>query len=77
MTLSYVENDTYFMSMDMCSDGDCIIILRKKIDENHGQRIYEHVCRERSKDKDFAICYDLEERIKNNTLTDDYVKKLS
>ena len=77
MTLSYVENDTYFMSMDMYGAGDCIIILRKKLDENHGQRIYEHVCRERTKDKDFAIYHDLEEKIKNNTLTDDYVKELS
>ena len=76
MPLSYVENDTYFLTMEMYDCGDCAVILRKKIDENHGQRIYTHVCSERSKDKDFAIYYDLEEKIKNNTLTDEYVKGL-
>ena len=74
--LSYVENDVYFLSMEMYSGGDCVIILRKKIDENHGQRIYTHICRESSKNKDFAIYYDLEEKIKNNILTDEYVEEL-
>ena len=74
--LSYVENDVYFLSMEMCGDGDCIIILRKKIDENHGQRIYTHICRESSNNEDFAIYYDLEERIENNILTDEYINEL-
>ena len=74
--LSYVENDVYFLSMELCDGGDCVIILRKKIDENHGQRIYTHICRESSKNKDFAIYDDLEERIKNNILTDEYIKEL-
>ena len=74
--LSYVENDIYFLSMEMYGDGDCVIILRKKIDENHGQRIYTHACRESSQNQDFAIYYDLEERIKNNTLNDEYIKEL-
>ena len=74
--LSYIENDVYFLSMDMCSDGNCMILLRKKIDENHGERIFTHFCKESTQAKDFAIYYDLEERIKNNTLNDDYVKTL-
>ena len=74
--LSYVENDVYFLSMEMCSGGDCVILLRRKIDETHGERIYTHYCSERSKNADFAIYYDLEERIKSNTLTDEYVKEL-
>ena len=74
--LSYVENDIYFLSMEMYGSGDCIIILRKKIDENHGQRIYTHICRESSKNEDFAIYYDLKERIENNILTDEYIKEL-
>ena len=73
--LSYVENDIYFLSMELCDGGDCAIILRKKIDENHGQRIYTHICRESSK-KDFAIYDELEERIKNNVLNDEYIKEL-
>ena len=76
MPLSYVENDTYFLTMEPFGYGDCVIILRKKIDENHGKKIYVHTCGERSKDKDFAIYYDLEEKIKNNTLTDEYVEEL-
>lgn len=74
--LSYAENDVYFLSMEMCSDGDCVIILRKKIDENHGHKIYMHFCRESSKIEDFAIYYDLEEKIKNNILTDEYINEL-
>ena len=74
--LSYVENDVYFLSMELRTDGDCTIILRKKIDENHGQRIYTHVCRESSQNKDFAIYYDLEKKIKNNNLNDGYIKEL-
>ena len=74
--LSYVENDIYFMSMEMCKDGNCIIILRKKIDKDHGERIYTHPCFERSKKQDFAIYYDLEERIKNNTLDEEYIASL-
>ena len=31
--LSCVENDIYFLSMEMGFDGDCIILLRKKINE--------------------------------------------
>ena len=31
--LSYVENDKYFLSMEM-SGGDCVILLRRKLDEN-------------------------------------------
>ena len=65
-----------FLSMEMYCDGDCAIILRKKIDENHGQRIYTHICRESSKNKDFAIYYDLKERIENNILNDEYIKEL-
>lgn len=74
--LSYVENEKYFLSMEMVYGGDCEIVLRKKIDEDHGERIYTHLCRERSQKQDFAIYYDLEEKIKNNTLTDEYVEKL-
>ena len=75
--LSYCENDVYFLSMDMLFSGDCQIRLRKKIDENHGERVYTHTCRESTKNKDFAIYYDLEEKIKNNTLTDDYIEELN
>lgn len=74
--LSYVENDKYFLSMEM-SGGDCVILLRRKLDENHGERIYTHYCKERTQKTDFAIYNDLEERIKSNTLTDEYVQKLS
>ena len=74
--LSYVENQTYFLSMEMYCDGNCIIILRKKIDENHGKRIYEHVCKPHTENDDFAIYYDLKERIENNTLNDEYVANL-
>ena len=74
--LSCVENDIYFLSMEMGFDGDCVILLRKKIDETHGERIYTHYCKEKTKNQDFAIYKDLEEKIKNNTLTDDYVKGL-
>lgn len=74
--LSYVENEIYFLSMEMCGDGDCVIILRKKIDETHGKRIYTHYCSENSQNQDFAIYYDLEEKIRHSTLTDDYVKEL-
>lgn len=76
MTLSYVENKKYFMSMDLCSGGDCVILLRIKLDETHGKRVYKHYCRESTKDADFSIYYNLEERIKNNTLTDDYIKEI-
>ena len=65
--LSYIENDVYFLSMEMCDGGDYVIILRKKIDENHGQRIYTHICRESNKNEDFAFYYNLEERIKKIT----------
>lgn len=74
--LSYIENDVYFLSMDMCDDGNCVILLRKKIDENHGERVYTHYCNESTKSADFFIYYDLEDRIKNNTLNDDYIKTL-
>lgn len=76
MTLSYVENEKYFMSMDLCSGGDCVILLREKIDEFHGKRIYTHYCHEQTKNEDFQIYYDLEEKIKNNSLTDDYINQL-
>jgi hypothetical protein len=62
--------------MDMCGGGDCVILLRIKIDECHGRRVYKHYCRERTKNEDFKIYYDLEEKIKNNTLTDDYIKEI-
>ena len=75
--LSYVENEIYFLSMEMVYGGDCAIYLRKKIDENHGKRIYTHYCRESTKEQDFAIYYDLEEKINNNTLTDEYVEGLT
>jgi len=75
--LSYVENKIYFLSMELCGGGDCVILLRKKIDENHGKRIYEHYCKESTQNQDFEIYYDLEKKIKNNTLTDEYVKELS
>ena len=75
--LSYVENEIYFLSMEMCGGGDCVILLRKKIDENHGERIYTHYCREFTQKQDFAIYRDLEKRIEENTLTDEYVKELS
>lgn len=76
-TLSFCENDTYFLSMDLIFGGDCEIRLRKKIDENHGERVYTHTCRERTKNKDFAIYDDLEEKIKNNTLDDAYIENLN
>jgi hypothetical protein len=63
--------------MDLIYGGDCEIRLRKKIDENHGERVYSHVCRESTKNKDFAIYYDLEEKIKNNSLDDSYIEKLN
>lgn len=74
--LSYVENDIYFLSMEMASGGDCMIILRKKIDENHGERIYTHLCRQLTQKEDFAIYDDLEEKIKNNTLNEEYIENL-
>ena len=75
--LSYCENDIYFLSMNTAFGGDCEIRLCKKIDETHGERVYTHLCRERTKDKDFAIYDDIEEKIKNNTLTDAYVEELN
>lgn len=75
--LSYCENDIYFLSMNMVFGGDCGIRLYKKIDENHGERVYTHRCRERTKNEDFAIYYDIEEKIKNNTLTDAYIEELN
>ena len=76
MVLSYVENDIYFLSMEMASGGNCMIILRKKIDEMHGKRVYTHLCRPRTQEEDFAIYDNLEEKIKNNTLDDEYIAKL-
>lgn len=61
----------------MVFGGDCEIRLYKKIDENHGERVYTHLCRERTKNKDFAIYDDIEEKIKNNTLTDAYIEELN
>ena len=75
--LSYCENDIYFLSMNMIYGGDCEIRLCKKLDENHGERVYSHVCRESTKNTDFAIYYDLEEKIKNNSLDDSYIEKLN
>lgn len=63
--------------MNMAYGGDCEIRFCKKIDENHGERVYTHCCRERTKNKDFAIYDDIEEKIKNNTLTDAYVEELN
>lgn len=63
--------------MNMAFGGDCEIRLCKKIDENHGERVYTHLCRERTKSKDFAIYDDIEEKIKNNTLTDAYIEELN
>lgn len=74
--LSYVENEKYFLSMEMSFGGDCCIILREKVDENHGKKVYYHQCREFTKNEDFAIYHDLEKRIKDNTLDDEYVSTL-
>ena len=43
------------MSMETTPDGNCEILLRKKIDEYHGERIYEHLCKPITQEKDFAI----------------------
>ena len=66
MLLSYKENEIYYLGMFQRYDGDCDIILYKKIDENHGERIYEHTCREITKNEDFKKYYEIEEMIMKN-----------
>lgn len=74
--LSYIENDIYFLSMNMLIDGDCEIRLSRKTDEYHGERIYTHLCSERTEKQDFELYRSLEKMIKDNTLTEEYIKTL-
>ena len=74
--LSYIENDIYFLSMNMVPNGDCEIRLSRKIDEDHGERIYTHLCSERTEKQDFELYRSLEKMIKDNTLTEEYIKTL-
>lgn len=74
--LGYIENDVYFLSINMLIDGDCEIRLSRKVDEDHGERIYTHFCTGRTEKQDFELYRSLEKMIKNNTLTEEYIKTL-
>ncbi len=74
--LSYIENDIYFLSMNMVPNGDCEIRLSRKIDGDHGERVYTHLCSERTEKQDFELYRSLEKMIKDNTLTEEYIKTL-
>ena len=74
--LSYIENNIYFLSMNMLIDGDCEIRLSRKISEYNGERVYTHLCSKRTEKQDFELYRSLEKMILNNTLTEEYIKTL-
>ena len=75
MQLSYVENSTYFLKMDSSLDGNMYMVLYKKISEDIGEQLFKVKITEHCYKRGSQIYHDLEERIKNNTLDDNYIEE--